>query len=238
MVARDPIVDLRRRLGREPRTQAKVRSIVRAWWSDHGFAEHPASVGKRVALALLECRALEDKLAAIIVLTELLGDQLRTSDLPGFARLFAAGHLEDPVVIDLFAVKVLGTLLDREAGRAEAIRALTAWRTAETCGQRRAACVAFTRLAPRGDQVPGLTEAILVVCATVVWSHERLDQTAVGWVLRELSRAQRVSVEAFVRRYARLMSKECARQAVGTLPAASRTELMIHHRRATTIRRK
>ncbi len=237
MVSRDPVADLRRRLGTAFRSPATMRSVVRAWWSEHGFADHPASVGKRVAHALLERRTIEDKLAAIIVLGELLVDQLRASDLPGFARLFARRHLEDDVIVDAFAARVLGSLLEREAGRGEVIRGLAQWRTARTIWQRRAACVAFARLAPLGDAVPTLTGAILVVCASVVWSHEAFDQSAVAVVLRELSRAEPVCVEAFIRRYARLMSKACARQAVSKLPAARRAELIAHHRRATTIRR-
>jgi hypothetical protein len=237
VVAKDPIADLRRRLGRQSKSHAKVRAIVRAWWNDHGFADHPAAVGKRVAFALLERRTLEDKLAGIIVLHELIGDQLQASDLASFGRVFGARHLEDPVVVDVFGHRVLGGLLEREAGRDRVIAGLAQWRVAETCWQRRAACVALATLAPHGDTIPGLTDAILLVCATVVWSHEAADQSAVGLVLRELSRAEPVCVEAFVRRYARFMSRPCARQAVTKLSPPLRAELLAHHRRATTINR-
>jgi hypothetical protein len=70
-----------------------------------------------------------------------------------------------------------------------------------------------------------------------VWSHERYDQTAVGQLLRELSRSEPSRVEMFVRRYARLMSRECVRAAVSTLTVAQRTALLAHHKRATTLRR-
>ena len=236
MVTRDPIADVRRRLGRAPRPPAKLRAIIRAWWSDHGFADLPASVGKRVALALLERRAVEDQLTGIIVLQLSLSDQLRASDLPSFARLFAKPHLDDAMVVDLFATNVLGTLLAREIGRAEVIRGLAQWRNASTRWQRRAACLALATLAPRGDAVAGLTDSILLVCAAVVWSHEAEDQSAVGVLLRELSRAEPVCAEAFFRRYARFMSRACARMAVAKLPGPRRKELLAHHRRATTIR--
>jgi 3-methyladenine DNA glycosylase AlkD len=217
---------------------AKVRTCVRGWWKDHGFGAHPAVVGKRVALCMIEQPTTVDKLAGILVLQELLGDQLRAADVPAFARLFADGHLGDGHVVDRFCVKVLATLLDREPGRPDVIRALAQWRMADTIWQRRAACVSFAKLAPRGDtEVAGLTATILTVCATVVWSHERFDQTAVGWVLRELSRAEPLRVERFFRRYARLMSTECARHAVARFPPAERAELLAHHKRATTLGR-
>ena len=108
----------------------------------------------------------------------------------------------------------------------------------DTIWQRRAACLSFIKLAPCGDTaLPGLTDHILTICATVVWSHERHEQTAVGCVLRELSRAEPARVEAFFRRHALLMSKECAGHAVAKYPATVRAELAAHHKRATSLRR-
>lgn len=255
--ALDPVADLKRRLGRAATDRArafwarylrgtatfrgvpmaKVRELVHRWWGDHGLGAHPAAVGKRIARALIEQPMTEDKLAGILVLQELLGDQLRAGDLPGFARLFAAGHLADWNVVDWFGMKVLVTLIDRVPGRADTARALAQWRLAATPWQRRAACLAFTKLAPHGDRAhPGLTELVLLVCGTVVWSRERLEQTAVGWALRELSRAEPDRVEAFYLRHARLMSKECARYAVAKFPPGRRAELLAHHRRATSLR--
>jgi DNA alkylation repair enzyme len=225
----DPVADLRRRLARSDR--ARVRSCVLAWWADHGFAETPAAVGKRVALALIEQPPTETKLAGILIFQELL--DLRAADLAAFGRLFSHGHLADASVVDWFAVKVLATLLDRTHGRAEAVRTIAHWRNADTAWQRRAACLAFTRLAADGGDI---AETIVTVCATVVWSHERVDQTAVGALLRELSRAEPARVETFFRKHALLMSKECARAATAKFPPERRKDLLAHHKRATSLR--
>jgi len=237
----DPVADLRRRLARSGAPGmplAAIRACVTRWWRDHDLATHPATVGKRIANVLLEQRAIPPKLAGILVL-EQLGEQLRATDLPAFARLFTGGHLADQVVVDRFATRVLVALLDREPGQTEAARAIAGWRAAETGWQRRAACIAFTRLAARGDStVPGLASMILGVCATVVWSAEPCDQTAVGWLLRELARAEPDRVEAFFVRHARFMSRACARTAVATLPPDARRGLLAQHTRATTLRRR
>lgn len=233
----DPVADLHRRLRRRS-GRTIVRSIVLRWWRDHGLGEHPAAVGKRIALALIERKPLEDKLAGILVLEELLADHLRAADIPAFAELFARNRLGDASVVDAFGVKVLGTLLRRVRGRGDVARALAAWRSAESPAQRRAACVAFVALAPQGDAAfPGLTQLIFSVCGAVVWSLERSDQTAVGWLLRELSRAEPTRVEAFVRRHARFMSRECVRHAVDKLPTARQQDLLAHWKRATSLRR-
>lgn len=230
----DPVADLRTRLGRE---QTPLRTCVRTWWTDHGLDTHPAQVGKRVAIALIEQPMVEQKLAGCVVLQDQLGAHLRATDLPTFARLFAADHLAEWNVVDWFIMKVLVTLLDRPTGRRDVARQLAQWRNAETTWQRRAACLAFIKLAPQGEvALPGLVDYVLDICKTVVWSSEQPDQTAVGGVLRELARANPDRVEAFFRRHALLMSKECARHAVAKFPPDKRAELIAHHKRATSLR--
>jgi hypothetical protein len=238
-LALDPVADLSRRLSRRKSTgRATLGACVARWWTDHGLAEHPNAVGKRIALALLEHRRTDVREAGIVVLHELLADHLRASDLPSFEALFARGALADDKLVDWFGVKVLGTMLHRVRGRSEVARDIAAWRNADTMWQRRAACVAFTAVAPQGDAaLPGVVQLIFTLCATVVWSPESLDQTAVGWLLRDLSRAEPTRVEAFVRRQARFMSRECVRQAIDKLPAARQQELLAHWKHATSLRK-
>jgi hypothetical protein len=235
-LALDPVADLSRRLAR--RRPAAVRTCVHSWWQDQGLGEHPTTVGKRIALALLEHPRTEVREAGIIVLHELLADHLGVGDLPAFEALFVRGALGEGSLVDSFGVKVLGTMLHRVRGRQEVARGIAAWRTSESMWQRRAACVAFTAVAPQGDAaLPDVAQLIFTVCSTVVWSPESVDQTAVGWLLRELSRAEPTRVEAFVRRHARFMSRECVRQAVEKLPAARQQDLLACWKRATTLRK-
>ena len=232
----DPVADLRRRLAR--RTTRALRGTVVRWWADHGLASHPAIVGKRIALALIEQRHTEPKLAGMLVLHELLADHLRASDLPGFARLYADDHLADERVADWFATRVLGAVLARPRGRLDAVIALVGWRDAASPWQRRGACVALAGIASQRDLgLPGLVPLVLSVCASVLWSPERCDHLAAGWLLRELSRAEPERACAFFRRHARLMTRECARAAVAELPAPVRAQLLAVHRRATTLTR-
>jgi len=233
-LALDPVADLSRRVANRKTTA--LRACVLRWWREQGLAEHPAAVGKRIALALIEQTPADTKLAGVIVLHELLADHLRAADLPTLEALFASGALADGSVVDWFAIKVLGTMLLSVRGREEVARALASWRAADNMWQRRAACVAFTALAPQGDAaLPNLTQLIFTLCGAVVWSPERVDQTAVGWLLRELSRAEPTRVEAFIRRHARFMSRECVRQAVEKHP--HQKELLRYFQRATTLRR-
>src|ERR1041384_2723492 len=101
-LVRDPLADLRRRLGRAKRPPSRVRAIVHAWWAEQGFDAMPESTGKRVALALLE-KPAPLKRAGILVLGDLLGDSLRAPDLASFARLYALGHFATAADNDAFA---------------------------------------------------------------------------------------------------------------------------------------
>ena len=112
--ALDPVADLSRRLARRQTTA--LRACVLRWWTEHGLAEHPPAVGKRIALALLEHPHTDVKLAGIVVLHEQLADHLGALDLVTFEPLFA-GALADASVVDWFAIKVIGTML-LQIGRA------------------------------------------------------------------------------------------------------------------------
>jgi hypothetical protein len=110
------------------------------------------------------------------------------------------------------------------------------WRTAESTWQRRAACLAFLDLA--ANPLAGLTPTILTICAAVIWGHERTDQLAAGRLLATVAKIEPARIEAFFRRYARLMTRECARLVVQDLPVERQAALHAHWKRATTIRRR
>ena len=240
--ALDPVLDLQRRLAKEglPASFAKVRRITRAWWKHHGFDDQIATAGtaeggERIGIILIAQRLAESKRAGIIVLGELVGDQLHGLDLGALGSLLHDGHLAQPALVEAFAVRVLGKLLVRDDTRARVIYDLAQWRHAEKPWQRHAMCLAFLELAPRASTIAGLLEMILAICASVVWSIDPIDQSAVASILRELSTSEPDRVEAFFIRYARFMSKACARTAISRYSRARRSELLAHHKRATTI---
>lgn len=208
----DPIADLKKRARRDPRTARTVH----AWWHDHELDRMPVASCRRIAATLVE-----DSPALGIAMLELLCDQLRVADLPLLARLTERRPI----------VRLLSSMLARDNGRAQLAHAIGDWREGP---QRDLACLALASIAHDGDAAfAGFTALALSVCATVVWSHQPADQAAVGALLKRLARAAPPRVEAFVRRYARLMSRPCVRAATANLPA--RDELLALHRRATSI---
>lgn len=237
--ALDPVADLRRRLrGVAP---SAIRRITRAWWAQHGFvaqieAAGSAEVGKRVGTILITQRSPACKRAGIVVLGELVGAHLHRADLDVLGALLRDGHLAEASLVEAFAIHILGRVLAREGTPARAIYDLAQWRHAESAWQRHAMCLAFRGLVPRVAEIGGLAEIVLAICASVVWSVDAIDQSAVAWLLRDLSRGEPELVAAFFLRYCRFMSKGCARTVVSRYAPARRRQLLAYHKRATTIR--
>jgi 3-methyladenine DNA glycosylase AlkD len=180
---------------------------------------------------LLEQGYTEDKLAGVLFLREILlpaGALDWRTDLPRFARLFDEGHIRDWNVCDWFCVKVLGPLVE-EQGEASA-RAISEWREAESVWRRRASVVAFVNLANKGDKTfPGFAEMVLDNSSHLLESQERFAQTGVGWVLRELSRADEDRVIGFVEANLERFSREGLKNATKYLPPEVAERLLQAH---------
>ena len=116
---------------------------------------------------------------------------------------------------------MLAALIDRD-GRPMA-EAIAGWSEATRLWQQRAGAVALAPLAPKGDgNFPNFTRLALGVCAANVRDSERFLQTSVGWLLRELSKAEPRAVERFVAEHAELMSREARRMALAKVEGRGR----------------
>jgi 3-methyladenine DNA glycosylase AlkD len=205
---------------------AEVRRIVHAFWRDGELDRLPRSEQVELVLALFARPVAEEKLAAILVLSEILLDELTIDDVPFLATPFERGHIADWSTCDWYCVKVLGRFIARSDDPPAAAAAIAEWRHAPNLWQRRAAAVAFVNLAPSGDAaVAGLTSLVLEVCAANARDPERFSQTSVGWVLRELSHAEPAAVAAFAEQHADVLSREALRMATAKLPEELRREL-------------
>ena len=196
----------------------EIRAAVHAVWAEEGLEELSTDAQIDLALDLFAEPFAEDKLAGVLALAERLLSDLTLADLPRLARPFEDGQIDDWSTCDWYCVKVLGPFVEAAQDRREAAEAVAAWRFAAPLWQRRAASVAFVNVAPQGESFfPGFTALLLDVCATNVGDGARFSQTSVGWLLRELSRADPNAVTRFVRTHASEMSSEARRSATARL---------------------
>ena len=194
----------------------EVRAAVRDWLA----AEPGLSVAekKRLALDLIRERLSEDKNAGILILSEHVLADLGPADLKTFRRLFEEGHLADWSSCDWFCVKVLGRMLRTSPDADRLADELIGWTASDELWLRRAGLVAFVDLAPKGDAaLPGLTERVLTGAERNSRDERRFAQTSVGWVLRELSKAEPEAVRRFVDEHGERLSAEARRAATAKL---------------------
>jgi len=168
-----------------------VRRIVHQWYQESVDGRVEMAQQVDLALALFEGAYTENKLAGTLFLQEILlpaGALSWRRDVDRFAKLFDDGRIYDWNICDWFCIKVLGSLI-KENGLACAER-IAAWRSAENLWQARASLVAFVPVA--GDEA--FYPLVVTSCASLIARPERFAKTAVGWILREISKYD----EAFV----------------------------------------
>jgi len=217
---------------------ADIRQVVHSSFKSEPVQEMSHEQLKSLALALICQQHSEDKLAGILFIQEILipNDMLNwRSDLQRFASLFDDGYIFDWNICDWFCIRALGPLFQREGQ--ECAQAIAAWRTAENLWRRRAAAIAFVNFAAKGEaNFPGFTETILNVCAHTVKSSERFAQTGVGWILRELSVADKDAVLHFINNNFANFSFEGLRSASKKMTENEKSELLERKKRDSLTR--
>jgi 3-methyladenine DNA glycosylase AlkD len=169
-----------------------IRRELHQWYETQVTGRVAPDQQLDLALALFGGEYTEEKLAGTLFIQEILlpaGLVACPRDVDRFGALFDDGLIYDWNVCDWFCVKVLGPLIEKE-GRACA-DAIAQWREAENLWRARAALVAFVPVA----EDSGYYAAIAASCAVLIRREERFAKTAVGWILREISRND----ETFVR---------------------------------------
>lgn len=183
----------------------EIRKLLHQWYQAEGIATLPDAVQKDLALALFRGDFTEDKLAGTLFLQELLlpaGQIDWREDLPRFAALFAEGWIYDWNTCDWFCVKVLGPLIQREGDDCAA--AIAGWREAENLWQARASLVPFVKVAAETRYYPLIRQG----CRALLAREERFAKTAVGWILRDVSKHDRDFVRGVVGEYGPNFSRE------------------------------
>lgn len=188
-----------------------IRSTLRRWYEGDIPASLDDDQQMDLALALFPEKYTEDKLAGTLFLAEILlpeGAVQRQRDLKRFSILFNAGYIYDWNVCDWFCVKVLGPLI--EAGGEPWAKDISAWRDAENLWLARASIVPFTKVASDENYYPLIDKS----CAVLIKRDERFSKTAVGWILRDISKHDREFVEQVIENNLAYFSTESLRNAL------------------------
>jgi 3-methyladenine DNA glycosylase AlkD len=187
----------------------EIRTQLARWREATGVAAWPLERQLKLALQLFEPPVAEDKLAGILFLQNYLYDRLPWAMLiERYEQLYARNLIFDWSTCDWFGVRVLGPTIARH-GRPCA-RAVAAWRDADDLWQARSSVVAFVPVAAN----TAFYSLILDSCAVVIRRDERFAKTAVGWMLREMSKHDGPRVLAFLDANLQWFSLEALRNAL------------------------
>lgn len=170
-----------------------VRTELHQWHQEQVDGRFALARQVDLALALIEGTYTEDKLAGTLFLQEILmpaGALRWRRDVGRFANLFDAGQIYDWNACDWFCIKVLGPLIEEDGP--DCASRIAAWHGAANLWRARASLVAFVLVAGDSTHYP----LVETSCAALIARPERFAKTAVGWVLREISKHD----QAFVRR--------------------------------------
>lgn len=172
-----------------------IRSVLWAWYQQNLKDHLNFDQQKELALALIGRPYSEEKLAGILFWQEILipaGVVRCDQDLDKFAALFAARNIYDWNICDWFCVKVLGPLIQKEGQ--PCAQSIAAWRYADNLWQARAAVVAFVKVAEQSHYYSLIGQAGEVL----IKRDERFAKTAVGWILRDISKYDPLFVRKFI----------------------------------------
>ena len=187
-----------------------IRTVLHQWHHQNidEVLNYPEQLD--LALSLFEEQYTEEKLAGTLFLQEILlpaGVINCARDIHRFASLFADGKIYDWNTCDWFCVKVLGPLIiDKGPGCANQI---SAWRSAENLWQARACLVPFVKVANHSIYYPDIE----VSCGVLIRREERFAKTAVGWILRDISKYDRAFVRQVIEKNIKHFSAESLKNA-------------------------
>jgi 3-methyladenine DNA glycosylase AlkD len=177
----------------------EVSTIVSRWRLEQGLNNLPTHAQLDIASSLMRQTMAEDKFAGIFYIQKYLLGHIEDKELiSAIESLFKAGAFWDWSTTDWLCVRVVDPLVLRN-GQTVA-RRVAAWHRSKVLWQRRASIVAF-RGATKFKSYHSLIEGTI---SKLVIEDERFIQTAVGWVISDLSKtfpgvAQRIVDKHFER---------------------------------------
>jgi len=188
-----------------------IRKCLHKWHTE--YIEDVLNLEQQLdlALELIRKKYAEDKLAGTIFIQEILipKEVIKPKrDIKRLARLFSEGYIYDWNICDWFCMKVLGELIERNGK--EWAKLISAWSSTENLWQARASVVAFVRVADNSDYYNMIERS----CSNLIKREDRFSKTAVGWILREISKHDSKLVKQFIERNMSHFSIESLRNAL------------------------
>jgi 3-methyladenine DNA glycosylase AlkD len=199
-----------------------VRALVKDWYEYNRIQDLSIDDRIDIAMMLMESDFAEDKLAGILYLQSYLFDCVDWQImLPRYEKLYDRGAIFDWSTDDWFCVRVLSPTIAKYGE--ECADRFAGWSEADNLWQARASVVAFIKVANYPIYYDRLDRSM----AILIHRPERFAKTAVGWMLREISKHDRDFVSSFLDRHLTSFSIESFKNATKYFPLPERDNYLI-----------
>ena len=185
------------------------RELLEQWRREHSLDEWSLEEQLEIALGFFREKMAEDKLAGVLYLQNYLYDKLAWQDLlQRYEELYQAELIFDWNICDWFSVRVLGPTIKMHGFDCGA--AIADWRSAEYLWRARSSVVPFVNLASESQYYPLIEKS----CTTLIKRDERFAKTAVGWILRDISKHDEKYSLSFIQDHLTFFSRESLKNAL------------------------
>lgn len=199
----------------------QIRQVLDYWRSDSGVGSWPLGDQFALALRLFEEPMAEDKLAGVLFLQEYLSEGVPWREsVRQYGSLFERGLIADWNTCDWFCVRVLGPTIAAHGSRCAS--AVATWSRSQELWKARASIVGFVPVLAVSDHYP----LVLRSSTVLIRREERFAKSAVGWILRVISKYDSGTVAAFVDENLPYFSTESIRNALKYSPEATRRNFL------------
>ncbi|MCG9129243.1 DNA alkylation repair protein [Candidatus Poribacteria bacterium] len=197
-----------------------IRNELKEWYSEENISQIPLSEQLDLALSFFAEDYAEDKFSGILFLQLFLYNKIDYEILLSrLETIFEQDYIYDWSVCDWLSTRVLRNMI--KFNGIECANAITAWNIAKNVWQARCSVVAFTNINKDGQYTP----LILKSNAILIQREERFAKTAVGWLLREISKLDQGIVVDFITEFRQYFSKECLENSIKYFDKDEKLEL-------------
>lgn len=197
----------------------EICKIVDHWCEQNKVVSLPTAVQLNITVKLLEQDYSEDKFAGILLLQKYLINSIGSQQiLECLDRLFRAGYFYGWATTDWLSSRVLDKMIAKF--EMPIAKEIAEWRFSNILWQRRASIVSF-----RSASVDKKYHKILVrIIDDLVTENERFIQTAIGWLISDMSKVWPQFAEKIVEKHFSKLSDEVIKRHTKFLPKHKNTK--------------
>ena len=181
----------------------EIRSLLKAWYSDNHIESLSFDIQLSIVKKFVERKFAEDKLAGILFIQLfLLKRENYKSIVFLIEELFDDKKIFDWNTCDWMCVRLLTPIIDNK--EIECVKIIISWKNSAFLWKARASAVSFAQVKEKKFYMKIIDE----INKSLIKRDERFAKTSVVWLLREISRNDKIYVEKFINDHIRYFTKE------------------------------